>query len=229
MYALAVFDMAGTTINDRDEVYRVLREATEREGAHYTDAQFQEWMGTEKKWAIQNLLEIGGVNATEQLVEKAWKWFRMELRRTYSEQPPVAIEGVEQALADLRAQGVKVGLTTGFSREIADIILDSMGWGVGINLDASVTADQVAGGRPAPDMIFKVMELTGVEDKSQVISAGDTAADIRSARAAGVTSVGVLTGHVNPTQFRELGADYILGSVADIADAVGTTADSLRY
>ncbi len=229
MYTLAIFDMAGTTINDRDEVYRVLREATEREGATYSDAQFQEWMGTEKKWAIRNLLDIGGVNVTEELVEQAWTWFREELRRTYSEQPPVAIEGVEQALADLRARGIKVGLTTGFSREIADIILESMGWGVGVNLDASVTADQVGRGRPAPDMILRVMEMTGVEDTSQVISVGDTAADIRSAQAAGVTSVGVLTGHLSLAQFVELGAGQVLRSVADIADAVGTAADSVRH
>ncbi|NLZ58402.1 MAG: phosphonatase-like hydrolase [Corynebacterium sp.] len=229
MYTLAIFDMAGTTINDRDEVYRVLREATEREGATYSDAQFQEWMGTEKKWAIRNLLDIGGVNVTEELVEQAWTWFREELRRTYSEQPPVAIEGVEQALADLRARGIKVGLTTGFSREIADIILESMGWGVGVNLDASVTADQVGRGRPAPDMILRVMEMTGVEDTSQVISVGDTAADIRSAQAAGVTSVGVLTGHLSLAQFVELGAGQVLRSVADIADAVGAPADSVRH
>ena len=127
MIQLAVFDMAGTTVNDRDEVYRVLREATEREGARYSDAQFQEWMGTEKKWAIRNLLEIGGVDMTGELVEKAWAWFRAELRRTYTAQPPVALDGVEQALSELREQGIKVGLTTGFSREIADIILESMG------------------------------------------------------------------------------------------------------
>lgn len=221
MYTLAVFDMAGTTINDRDEVYRVLRGATEREGAVYTDAQFQEWMGTEKKWAIRNLLDIGGVEVTEERVEQAWAWFREELRSTYSEQPPVAIEGVEQALAELRANGIKVGLTTGFSREIADIILAAMGWGVGINLDASVTADQVSGGRPAPDMIFKVMEQTGVSEKSQVISVGDTAADIRSAQAAGVAAVGVLSGHLNTGQFTALGADHILDSVADIATVTG--------
>lgn len=47
-YQLVVCDMAGTTINDRDEVYRVLRAATEREGARLSDAQFQEHMGTEK-------------------------------------------------------------------------------------------------------------------------------------------------------------------------------------
>ncbi|HIW96037.1 MAG TPA: haloacid dehalogenase, partial [Candidatus Corynebacterium gallistercoris] len=65
MLKLVICDMAGTTINDRDEVYRVLREATERAGARYSDAQFQEYMGTEKRWAIIKLLEIGGVESTE--------------------------------------------------------------------------------------------------------------------------------------------------------------------
>ena len=217
MYTLAIFDMAGTTINDRDEVYRVLREATEREGATYSDAQFQEWMGTEKKWAIRNLLEIGGVAVTEDLVEQAWEWFRAELRRTYTENPPVALDGVAEALSELRAAGVKVGLTTGFSREIADLILDSMGWGVGVNLDASVSADQVVAGRPEPHMIFRVMADLGVGDAAQVISVGDTAADVRSAQAAGVTSVGVLTGHLTRAGFAELGADHVLDSAAELS------------
>lgn len=222
MYTLAIFDMAGTTINDRDEVYRVLREATEREGARYSDEQFQEWMGTEKKYAIRNLLEIGGVTATDELVEKAWAWFREELRRTYTENPPVALDGVPEGLAGLRSSGVKVALTTGFSREITDLILEAMGWGVGTNLDASVSADQVESGRPEPDMIIKVMADLGVSDKAQVISVGDTAADVRSAQRAGVTSVGVLSGHLTVEEFNELGADHVLDSVADIATLVNT-------
>ena len=64
MTELAVFDMAGTTIDERDEVYRVLREATEREGADYSDEVFQKWMGTEKHWAIENLLRLGGIEVT---------------------------------------------------------------------------------------------------------------------------------------------------------------------
>lgn len=110
MLKLVICDMAGTTINDRDEVYRVLREATERAGARYSDAQFQEYMGTEKRWAIIKLLEIGGVESTEN--------------------PPEPLPGVVDTLTSLREQGVQVGLTTGFSRGIVDIILDSMGWGV---------------------------------------------------------------------------------------------------
>lgn len=214
MFELAVFDMAGTTVNDRDEVYRVLREATEREGAKYTDEQFQQFMGTEKYYAIGKLLEIGGVEATPEIHDNAWAWFREELHRTYTENPPQPLPGIEQALETFRAEGMKVGLTTGFSREITDLILTKMGWQIGETIDASRAGDEVAQGRPEPDLIQLVMADVGVSDPTKVISVGDTSADVQSALKAGVTSVGVLTGHLTREDFQAEGAHLVVDSVA---------------
>lgn len=220
MYTLAIFDMAHTTVNDRDEVYRVLREATERQGAEYTDEQFRAHMGTEKKWAIRQLLDLGGLEVTDELVEDAWRWFRAELRRTYTENPPVPLDGVEEMLVTLRESGVQIGLTTGFSREIVDLILESMGWTVGETVDTVAAGDEVEAGRPEPFLIRRVMSDLGVTDLETVISVGDTSADVESARRAGVTSVGVLTGHVTREQFSELGADHVLESAADLPELI---------
>lgn len=220
MYTLAIFDMAHTTVNDRDEVYRVLREATERQGAEYTDEQFRAHMGTEKKWAIRQLLDLGGLEVTDELVEDSWRWFRAELRSTYTENPPVPLDGVEEMLVTLRESGVQIGLTTGFSREIVDLILESMGWTVGETVDTVAAGDEVEAGRPEPFLIRRVMSDLGVTDPETVISVGDTSADVESARRAGVTSVGVLTGHVTREQFSELGADHVLESAADLPELI---------
>lgn len=235
MIELAVFDMAGTTIDERDEVYRILREATEREGARYSDEVFQQWMGTEKRWAIENLLRLGGVEVTEEIHERSWQWFRAELRSTYTQAPPTPLPDVGAALASLRESGIKVGLTTGFSREIADLIFDAMGWKQGETFDASTTGDEVLNGRPGPDMIFSVMETLGFEDRNAVISVGDTSADVQSALRAEVTAVGVLTGHLTEADFESEGADLVLDSVADLpavlADlpsALAARADAVR-
>lgn len=219
-YQLAVFDMAGTTINDRDEVYRVLREATEREGARYSDETFQRYMGTEKFYAIGNLLREGGIEPTEDVHNKAWEWFRAELARTYKENPPAPLPGVEDMLAALRGKGIKIGLTTGFAREIVDIILTAMGWDEGV-IDTAVAGDEVEHGRPQPDQILAVMDKLGVADKAAVISLGDTESDVRSAQNAGVTSVGVLTGHLSREDFERLGADHVLESAADLPSIIG--------
>ncbi|GAA1489318.1 phosphonatase-like hydrolase [Brachybacterium sacelli] len=218
---LAVFDMAGTTIDDRYEVYRVLRDAVEREGARVDDATFQQWMGTEKRSAIENLLTLGGIEASEERVDDAFAWFLAELTRTYTENPPVPLPGVEDALATLRAQGLSVGLTTGFSRDIADLILERMGWGVGsaadgAMVDAVVCGDEVPEGRPAPFMIQQVMTQTSVTDSALVVSVGDTAVDVESARRAGVLAVGVLTGKLTRAELEAAGADEVLDGVRDL-------------
>lgn len=218
MKQLAIFDMAGTTINDRDEVYRVLREATEREGARYTDEQFQEMMGTEKKYAIRQLFQIGGVEASEERVEGAWEWFQEELRTTYAEHPPVALPGVEDTFAALHDKGIKVALTTGFSREITDTIVAGLGWVERSLVDATAAGDEVPAGRPEPYLIQLAMERTGIHTVDAVISTGDTQSDVISAQRAGVTSVGVLTGHMTRADFEKLGADIVLDSAAGIVD-----------
>lgn len=218
MKQLAIFDMAGTTINDRDEVYRVLREATEREGARYTDEQFQEMMGTEKKYAIRQLLQIGGVEASEERVEGAWDWFQEELRTTYAEHPPVALPGVEDTFATLHGKGIKVALTTGFSREITDTIVAGLGWVERSLVDATAAGDEVPAGRPEPYLIQLAMERTGIHTVDAVISTGDTQSDVISAQRAGVTSVGVLTGHMTRADFEKLGADIVLDSATGIVD-----------
>ena len=66
-----------------------------------------------------------------------------------------------------------------------------------------------------------LMEKLGITDKAAVISSGDTEANVRSAEDTGVTTVGVLTGHLTRELFESLGADYVLNSSANLLDIVG--------
>lgn len=218
MKKLVVFDMAGTTINDRDEVYRVLRETTERAGASYTNEQFQQLMGTEKKYAIGKLFEIGGVEPSDENIDTAWAWFREELKSTYEANPPVPLPGVEDALNAIHQAGAKIALTTGFSREIAEIILSGLAWSENGQIDVLAAGDEVPVGRPEPYLIQLAMERSGISDKDAVISVGDTEADVVSAQRAGVTSVGVMSGHLNRQDFVDLDADVILESAAEFTN-----------
>src|SRR5205085_449020 len=96
--------------------------------------------------------------------------------RTDGEVAPT--DGAEEVFSELRRAGVRVGLDTGFSRDIVDVILQRLGWTGTRVIDFSVASDEVAHGRPAPDLILESMRRAGVVSPQQVAKAGDTPADL---------------------------------------------------
>jgi phosphonatase-like hydrolase len=220
MIELVAFDMAGTTIDDHGLVYEALRRCVEETGAAVTSSDLQLWMGTDKVEAITALMALGGVDSTPDSVAHAFNRFREILAESYRNRPPIALPGVEDALRTLRARGVKVALTTGFSREVASALLESLDWTIGSHpsdlLDAVVTSSDVPAGRPAPYLIHHAMEELDVHDVRAVLAAGDTLVDVRAARNAGVIAVGVLTGKLTREEFEREPHDYVLDSVVDV-------------
>jgi phosphonatase-like hydrolase len=105
--------------------------------------------------------------------------------------------------------------TTGFYREISDLILEKTGWQ---NVfAANISSTDVRQGRPAPFMIFRAMEATGVQDVRQVINVGDTPLDLQSGHNAGVRGVvGVLTGQYDRESLQRAPHTHIIGSIAEL-------------
>ncbi len=116
---LAVFDMAGTTLDEHGDVYRAPRQSVEETGTEVTEENLQTWMGTDKVEAIRNLLRLGGHAADEGTVAQCFDRFRAPPHEFYAATPPEPPPGVTEALAELRRNGVKVALTTGFSTDVA--------------------------------------------------------------------------------------------------------------
>ena len=234
MISLAAFDMAGTTINDGGAVYRALENAVAETGVPVKPEDLQTWMGVEKREAITTLIELGGGVADEDLVGATFARFRALLDEYYTAEPPTPIDGVPEAIAELQAAGIKVALTTGFSRDVAESILTGLGWTVGpaapsedapagtVRVDALSCGDDVAAGRPAPFMIHRVMEATGVANVADVLVAGDTAVDVRSGLNSGAgISIGVLSGKLDRASLEAEGPTAVLDSVAAIPAYLG--------
>lgn len=217
---LAALDMAGTTVNEQGLVYKALRQAVEERDVTVSDADFLAAMGTRKDTAIAHLLTLGGVDVNKDIIRDAYHRFTTLLQEFYDATPPQAIDGVEGAFATLRDAGVKVALTTGFSAEVATGILERLGWTVGGSsavVDAVITADTVAAGRPAPYMIHHAMEITGVDDVRDVAAAGDTIADLLAGTRSGASVVaGVLTGETPKDVLAQQPHTHLLASVADL-------------
>lgn len=216
MLDLVALDMAGTTIDDHGLVYTALAASVRETGASITPLDLQTWMGTDKVAAIGALMRLGGVIPNPDSTASAFQRFRVILAESYHATPPTALPGVEKALEQLKSRGVSIALTTGFDDAIALPLLDRLGWRVGGLLDAVVTTSDVTIGRPAPYLIHRAMERTGVVDVRRVLAAGDTRVDLAAARNAGVIAVGVLTGGLSRAELEALPHDHILDSVAGL-------------
>lgn len=208
---LVAFDIAGTTLQEHGAVYTALHDAVAATGAPVSRDEVARWMGADKREAVTRLLGDAGGDVDATLAD-----FRARLREAYAAVPPVPFPGVPELLATLRDDGIRVALTTGFDRSITDPLLATVGWDAGV-LDAVVTADEVAAGRPAPYMIFRAMERCGVRRTDRVAVVGDTVLDLRAGANAGVAAVvGVLTGD---TSAATLGAErhtHLLGAATEL-------------
>lgn len=197
-YQLAVLDMAGTTVFDGDAVNTCLRRSLRRvAGLEVTRDAANGVMGLPKPVAISRLLDQAqAIPPTNARVSEVLEDFERQMLDYYHADPAVReVEGATEAFEQLRAAGIRVGLDTGFSRRIADAVLHRLGW-VGPDwVDATIASDEVAAGRPAPDMIFRLMERCDVSSPAAVAKVGDTPADLLEGAAAGCAAiVGVLSG-----------------------------------
>ncbi|MET9629158.1 phosphonatase-like hydrolase [Lentzea sp. NPDC006480] len=204
---LVVLDIAGTTVEEHGLVYKALADTVIAAGGDASDV--GDWMGADKYEAISSMLG-------KSIVDVEFKDFHERLGAYYAETPPTPIPGVPEALVQLRSNGVKVALTTGFDRPIVDGLLEVLGWGEGL-LDAVVCVDDVSAGRPAPYMIFKAMELTGARDVRRVLTAGDTVRDLEAGTNAGAGFVvGVLSGSQTEAELAAVPHTHLLPGVANL-------------
>lgn len=213
---LVVFDIAGTIIEDRGEVVAAFASALRRNGIVYDENELKEWKGASKRDVIRHFVKRQGtpLPASTELVEQTYQSFRAELEHLYRScvQP---ISGADSTFAWCRARDIRLATTTGFYQEISDLILNLTGWHD--LFAANVSSSDVKRGRPAPYMIFRAMEATGIDDVRRVVNIGDTPLDLQAGSNAGVRGViGVLTGLHCEERLKREPHTHLLPSVAEL-------------
>jgi phosphonatase-like hydrolase len=215
---LVCLDMAGTTIDEGGVVYDILERVVADElGAPVPAAALARHTGTAKRDAIAGLLaELGG---DPERTDDAFARFSWHLDEAYDRTPASLFPGVRRTVRRLRERGVKVALQTGYSREVAERLMNAAGWQLGDDIDALVTTDEVTVSRPAPFLVFRTMEATDVRSVDEVLVAGDTPNDLGAGMAARARYVvGVLTGASDALALGEHPHTHLLASVADIPE-----------
>lgn len=223
---LIVFDLAGTTVHDRQDVHRVLQHVMSVHGVAITLEDANKVMGIPKPEAIRKLLDNSQVQHTDMdgWVAIIHRDFIQSMMSFYREDEFVnEKQGVSDTFRKLKDRGIKVAVDTGFDRMITDVLLRRLGWLDAGLIDASVTSDEVRFGRPYPDMVFRAMVLTDVHDPRRVMKVGDTTVDLLEGANAGCGFVvGVTTGAHDRSQLEQCLHTHLIEQVAEVLTIVDT-------
>jgi phosphoglycolate phosphatase len=123
------------------------------------------------------------------------------------------IDGATEALERLRKSHLSLAIVTNSGRASAQPVLDR--FALSMLFDCIITRDDVNAMKPDPEGILKAMGVMGLKSV-ETIFVGDSAIDIRAARAAGVRMAAVTTGYHSAERLRTEGADYIIGSLGEL-------------
>jgi phosphonoacetaldehyde hydrolase len=243
-----VFDWAGTTVDhgSRAPMGAFVQVLSQFKVA-ITVEEARRPMGLPKRDHIQALLtdpaiadrwtNTHGAPPTEGDVDRVYAVF-VPLNAKVVADYGALIPGVVETVSALRGRGLKIGSTTGYTRDIMDRLLP-VAARHGYAPDNLVCAGDLALGRPTPHMMYKCFLDLGVWPASAVVKVDDTAPGIAEGLAAGSWTVGVaMSGNavgLGPEDLATLserersdrrrhavadleraGAHYVIDSVADL-------------
>jgi phosphonoacetaldehyde hydrolase len=247
-----IFDWAGTTVDyGCFAPLNALVGAFREFGVEITHNEARKDMGLGKREHVRSILsaerisklwEIGhGRKISRNDADDIYKKFEFILAENLPKHTD-PLPGVIYSCEFLRAHCVKIGSSTGYTKEMMKTVSEGAGQ-KGYAPDCVVTPDDVGFGRPFPYMIFENMRRFGVLSPESVIKVGDTAADIEEGVNAGVCSIGVIEGSStaglcreeydgliesekkkirdrSEQTFREAGADYVIRDMSDLPDLI---------
>jgi len=223
--------MAGTTVRDKKEVETCFEKAALETGLKMSPEEITAVQGWSKLFVFETYWkrqgEMEGLSPEEinEQAQKSYQFFKNILENHYKTTPEVVpTEGCLDLFQFLKEKDVKIGLTTGFYREVVDIILERLGWLYpgspftkgSLHLDSSLAGDEVQEGRPAPDMIHLTMKNLSIHSPKDVYNIGDTPSDLESGKRAGVKlSLGLTNGTHTHEQLVNIPNDGLFSSLTD--------------
>lgn len=179
-----IFDLDGTLVDSEPNYYEASRELLAEHGVVYTWADNERYVGigTQETLATWQDRYGIGVPVAELLSELDRRY--LALARADTHVFPEMLKFVER----LHGAGVPMAVASGSSRAAIEAIL--AGTGLDALLTTVVSADEVAHGKPAPDVFLAAAALLGTEPADCVVLE-DAAPGALAAHAAGMRCIAI--------------------------------------
>ncbi len=252
-FKAVLLDWAGTTVDYGSRApTEVFIEIFRRRDIAITVAEAREPMGRAKRDHIATIAAMPRVNQLWQQrygrsptaadIDVIYEEFLPLQKETLARMGSEVIPGVPEAVAELRRMGLKIGSSTGYTRELMEIVAPRAAQG-GYAPDEILCPDDVPAGRPAPWLNFLACQRMDVYPPASVLVVDDTPVGIKAGLNAGMITVAITqTGNSLglseaevarlsvaelhqridgiAAEFRQLGAHFTLPGVAQLPQLV---------
>ena len=213
MIDAVVFDLDGVLI-DTEQLWGAVREELARElGGRWSEHAQADMMGmSSPEWSRYMHEVVGLREPPEQIADEVVR--RMEAR--YREQLPL-IPGAREAVQRLAARW-PIGLASSSNRPLIDLALELSG--LASFFAVTVSSEEVARGKPAPDVYLEAVRRLGVAPE-RAAAVEDSSNGIRGAHSAGLRVVVIPNAHFPPDEDALALAEVVIDSLADLTpDAI---------
>jgi HAD superfamily hydrolase (TIGR01509 family) len=208
-----IFDMDGTLVDSIDTFHAIVKDAMECLGMELTSSReiLFECLSQGKK--ISDIIFPPDLENRSVIVQRFRALAINAFKETFSQGAVELIDGVFRLFNGLRERGFSLAIVTSSMTEVVVPFLKAKNLHPYLNCVLGRT--EVARLKPAPDPLLKCMEILNVEP-CETIYVGDSVVDIQAGKAAGVWTVGVLTGTSDLNRLKAEAPDAILHSVGDL-------------
>ena len=208
MIDAVVFDLDGVIV-DSEQVWDEVREAYTREvGGTYTDEATRSMMGMSSTEWSRYMAEALRVPGTPAEINEA---IVARMLERYGEEPPL-IPGAVDAVRRIAA-GWPLAVASSSNPELIEVVLRSAR--LEELFPVTVSSQEVACGKPAPDVYLEAAAKLGVE-AVRCAAVEDSHNGIRSAKAAGMRVVAIPNPHFPPDDEAMAQADVVLGTIDEL-------------
>ena len=208
MIEAVVFDLDGVIV-DSEQVWDDVRQVYTREvGRTFPPEATRTMMGMSSPEWSRYMAESVGVPGTPEQINADIVERMLE---RYGAAPPL-IPGAVAAVRGIAARW-PLAIASSSNAELIEVVLRAAG--IDALFQTAVSSEQVARGKPAPDVYLEAARRLGVEP-ARCGAVEDSHAGIRSAKAAGMRVVAVPNPHFPPDDAALAQADVVLGSITEL-------------
>ncbi len=208
-----IFDMDGTLIDSIDVYHAILKDIMECLGMKLTSSREMLFETLSYGKRLSDIIFPPDLQNRRMIVERFNLLAMNAFKETFSRGKVELIDGVIHLFNELKGRGLSLAIVTSSMTEVVVPFLKAKNLHSYLNCVLGRT--EVPQLKPSPDPLLKCMEILNVEP-GETIYVGDSAVDIQAGKAAGVWTVGVLTGTSDLNRLKAEAPDAVLHSVGDL-------------